>query len=148
MSECIPNTNMTYFEMCQARTWAMYILNNHLEPPFGIKLVLDVTNIDETSRWFLINDIPQYSGCVKLIEWDGILKDNTIEFTTSEYCENPLTLHIRSFTSSVFTSSLYFSLYNMTTGAIFAPVCLIIWDRKYPEVINQGYAPGRCPDHV
>jgi len=133
---------MTYFEMCHARTWAMYILKSHVDT----RLVLNVTDVDKTSRWFLTNDIPQKYGLVNLDTWFGVQKENTIEYTNGD---NPTcTLHIRAFTDSAFPNSLYTSLYNMTTRARFAPLCLVIWHRAHPEVTNQGYAPGRCPDYI
>ena len=142
MSECISNTNLTHFEICQARTWAMYVLKSNV----NTRLILDVTDRHKTSIWFLAHDIPQEHGGVKLGPWYGICKENVIEYMNGDNATD--TLHIRAFTVSSFPSSLYISLYNTTTNARFAPMCLIIWDRAHPEVTNQGYAPGRCPDHV
>lgn len=130
--------DLTFFELSAARTWAMYVLNSQHTP---VKLVLDVTGVNKTSRWFLLNDIPQTSGGIKLVSWHGVEKENVIEYKNSD--DDPTTtFHIRSFTSS---RSLNVSLYDITTGSRFAPLCLVIWDRKYPEVTNQGYAEGRCP---
>jgi len=133
---------MTYFEMCHARTWAMYILKSHVDT----RLVLNVTDVDKTSRWFLTNDIPQKYGLVNLDPWFGQQKENTIEYTNGDTPTS--TLHILAFTHSAFPSSLYISLYNMTTGARFAPLCLVIWNRARPDFTNQGHAQGRCPEYI
>lgn len=138
MSEYIPNKNLTYFEICQARTWAMYALRFTI----NTRLILDVSDIDKTSIWFLTNEIPQEHGGVKLGSWFGIFNENTIEYMNSDNASD--TLHIRVFTDP---SSLYISLYDTTTNVRFAPQCLIIWNRIRPEITNQGYAPGRCPDN-
>ena len=141
MEYCTPCNDLTFFELCAARNWAMYVLKSHV----NVKLVLDVTNTNKTSRWFLLNDIPQIASGVKLDYWHGVQKENEIEYTNTNNDSTSTTLHIRSFISSRFPS-LYVSLYDMDTGIRFAPLCLIIWERNHPEVSNQGYAEGRCPN--
>lgn len=64
---------MNYFEMCQARTWAMYTLNSWK----NIEILLDASGINESSKWFLVQDIPQYNGGVKLADWHGSQKDKS-----------------------------------------------------------------------
>ena len=130
---------LTYFEMCQARTWAMYVLNSRTD----VKLILDVKDIDDTSLWFLVRDIPQFHGGVKLANWHGTCQGNTVEFTNSDVVKT--TFEIRAFTEK---NSVFISLYDVVKGLRFAPVCLVIYDRKSPEIANQGYAPGRCPEEI
>jgi hypothetical protein len=142
IEDCVPCNDLTFFELSAARTWAMYVLNSHA----NVKLVLDVTGANKTSRWFLANDIPQTSGGITLVPWRAVQNEHTIEYTNSEN-DHVTTWHIRSFTSSRFPS-LYVSLYDIITGARFAPLCLIIWERNHPDVSNQGYADGRCPEFV
>lgn len=127
---------MNYFEMRQARTWAMYTLNN-LE---NIEIILDANNINDSEKWFLMHDIPQRDGGVTLAEWRGSQETNgMISFVNGDKIEK--SLHIFNFTND---TSLYASMYD-TNGNMFIPMCLIIWDRKRPHVTNEGYAPGRCP---
>lgn len=137
-SDYIPCNNLTYFEMCQARNWAMYVMNNT-----NVKLVLDVTNVDKTSKWFLLTTIPQEYGDIKLVHWIGIQKEKSLEYTNHD--TTLTTLHIRFFTLSMFPLSLYVGLYDMSTMTRWGETCLIIWDRSHPEVTNSGYAEGRCP---
>ena len=129
--------------MREARNWAMYVL--HLSRDLGLKLVLDTTDVDENVRTQLSEDIPQTDGGVQLAPWRGVCKESSIEFVTGD--GDSKTLHIRSFTTSWRASSLYVSLYD-TTGARFAPLCLVIWNRAKPHVNNQGCALGRCPDSI
>jgi hypothetical protein len=120
----------------------MYTLNSWK----NIEIVLDASGIDESSKWFLVQDIPQYNGGVKLVDWHGLEKNNSVvSFVNGDKIEK--TLHIRYFTNELFPSSLYVSLYD-DSGKIFAPSCLIIWNRKRPHVTNHGYAPGRCPEFL
>ena len=125
--------------MCSAIRWAMYVMNSISD----VKLVLDVTNVDKTSRWFLAHNIPQAYANTNLVKWFGIQNENSIEYTNGDGSNT--TFLIRAFNCSTFPFSLYVSLYNMSTKARFAPMCLIIWDREHPEFTNQGYAEGRCP---
>jgi hypothetical protein len=149
-NEPIPCNDLTYFEMCSGLRWAMYVMNAFP----NVKLVLDVTGVDKSARWFLANNIPQAYADTNLVKWFAVQKENTIECTieyTIEYTNGDTSdtaFYIRSFTCSTFPSSLYVSLYDMSTNSRFAPMCLIIWDRKHPEVTNPGYAEGRCPQHI
>ena len=47
-----------YFELYQARTWALYALHYHNEQ--NIHLHLNVKNVDQKCIWFL-KDIPKYA---------------------------------------------------------------------------------------
>ena len=152
-TEMVPCDNLTYFEMCSALRWALDGLNN--SP--GVKIVLDVTGLDETSRWFLANHIPQPYTCTKLVRWIGTYKTNEerniIEYTNGndgdDNNENEkMTFLIRAFTDTACPSSVCVTLYNISTHVRFAPLCLVIWDRRHPEVTNQGYAEGRCPNSI
>lgn len=129
--------DLTFFELCAARNWAMYVLNSCA----NVKLVLDVTNMDKTSTWFLAKDIPHNNG-----SWKGVQNKQTIEYTNRK--EDPVTTYyICAFVSQRFPS-LYVSLYDITTGCRFSSLCLIIWERNHPEVSNQGNADGRCPPTI
>jgi hypothetical protein len=119
-----------YFEMCQARAWGMLTMNS---TP-NVKLVLNVEGVDETSKWFLTNDIVGS-------KWRGILKGKTIEFVNSE--KPTTTWHFRFFTSTP-AISMFISLYG-NNGVQFAPLCLAIWNRMYPMVANNCSSEGRCP---
>ena len=143
-AEPIPCNSLTYFEMCSALRWALCVMNSIPD----MKLVLDVTSVDKTSRWFLAHNIPQAYADTKLVEWLAVQNEHAIEYTNGDGCTQT-TFLIRAFTCA-FTchNSLYVSLYNMSTNSRFAPMCLIIWDRDHPEVTNQGYAEGRCPQNV
>ena len=104
--------------MCQARTWAMYTLNSWE----NVEIVLDAGDIDESSKWFLTQDIPQYNGGVKLAYWRGSRKDKgLVSFVNGDKIDK--TLYVWHFTDDSFPSSLYVSMYD-TTGKIFAPTCL------------------------
>lgn len=138
-TEYIPCNDLTYFEMSSALRWAMYTMNSFSD----VKLVLDVTSVDKTSRWFLENNIPQAYANTKLVKWFGIQKENSIEYTNGKGINTIIVIH--AFTYSRFPFEMYVSLYDMSTSTRFAPMCLIVWDRKHPEVTNQGYAEGRCP---
>lgn len=130
---------LTYFELYQARLWAIHTLNSHA----NMKFILDVNDVDESSKWFLSEDSRQ---CNNSVYWYSFRNRNKIEFSNSN---NPTTtLHIMSFTNDIFLSSLYISLYNMTTGTRFETSCLIIWDRAHPHLTNIGYADGRCPEYI
>jgi len=145
-TEAIPCNDLTYFEMCSGLRWAMYVMNAHP----NVKLVLDVTGVDTTTRWFLANHIPQAYADTNFVKWFAVQKENTIEYTNGDGCTqgDNTTFSIQAFTCSTFPSSLYISLYDMNTNSRFAPMCLIIWDRKHPEVTNPGYAEGRCPNSI
>jgi hypothetical protein len=52
----------------------MYTLNSWK----NIEIVLDASGIDESSKWFLVQDIPQYNGGVKLVDWHGLEKNNSV----------------------------------------------------------------------
>jgi hypothetical protein len=140
--EAIPCNELNYFELCKACTWAMCATNSFE----NVKLVLDVTSVKHTFSWFLVNNIPRAYFDTKLVEWLGVQKENSIEYTNSNTTDT--TFIIRAFKSSTFPSSLYVSLYNMSTNIRFAPMCLIIWDREHPECTNQGYAEDRCPNSI
>lgn len=134
--------NLTYFELCSALRWALYVINSIP----NVKVVLDVTSVDKTTRWFLAHNIPQAYADTKLVEWFAVQNEHSIEYTNSDNANT--TFLIQVFTSITFPSSSYVSLYNMSTNARFAPMCLIIWDREHPEITNQGYAEGRCPQNI
>lgn len=145
-TDLIPCGNLTYFEMCSALRWALDGMNNSPD----VKIVLDVTSVDDTSRWFLANHIPQPYAGTKFVRWIGTYKQNEqiIEYTNgNENEDEKMTFIIRAFTDTAFPRTVCVTLYNMD-GVRFAPMCIVIWDRKYPEVTNQGYAEGRCPKSI
>ena len=144
--------NLSYFELSQARTWAMYSL--HLIPRSRFVIDLPVESVESvesvdaaasSSSWFLVHDIPQYHGGVKLADWTGKRNSHGTQlvFTRDDVGDDvDACLYVRAFRRY---NSLYVGLYK-ENGAIFAPVCLVIWNRDAPEVTNQGYSGGRCPD--
>ena len=121
--------NLSYFELCQARKWAMELLKTH-----NVRIRLDVSNVNQSSRWFIMNEISE--------SWHGRVQDDYIEFYKEE--TDHTNVYIRTFEQD---KSLFFGLYD-TNGLRLCPICLVIYNRKYPEVSNQGYAPGRCPDSM
>ena len=141
---------LTFFELCQARSWAMSVLNSFVD----VRIVLDASDVDKTGRWFLVQDIPQRHGGVQLSNWDAMQQkeeEHLLEFSNRKRMNlnfNCTTVHIRAFVQT-FTesSSMYVGLYD-ETGARFIDACLVVWNRTHPEVTNQGYAPGRCPDRI
>lgn len=137
---------LSFFELSQARTWAMGVLN--MQP--NVRVLLDVSGVDSAGRWFLERDLPRSSGSVGLARWNAARNGSVIEFSNRESSEvECTTVHLRAFVETLAssTSSLYFGLYD-TSGERYIPACLVLWDRKHPEVTNQGFAPGRCPDWV
>lgn len=136
---------LTYFELSQARTWAMCALN---ATP-NMSVLLDVSEVDGASRWFLERDLPRSSGGVELARWSAVHNDSLIEFSNRESSEiECTTVHLRAFVETfAMSSSLYFGLYD-GSGARFVDACLVVWDREHPEVSNQGRAPGRCPERI
>ena len=57
-TEPIPCNNLTYFELCSAVRWALYAMNSIS----NVKVVLDVTSVDKTARWFLAHILKQMNS--------------------------------------------------------------------------------------
>ena len=124
-----------YFELYQARTWALYALNYHNEQ--NIHIHLHIKDVDQTCLWFL-KDIPQYA----VQKWYSKHDGDYIIFDRDYKSEDIIKIFIHLFTDN---NSVYVGLYD-EFGKLWNDICLIIWDKNHPEVTNPGYASGRCPD--
>lgn len=131
----------SYFELCQARTWALCTLNNYTD---NIHVHLSLKDVDPVSIWFL-RQVPQYSGSILLRQWRVINDDKDMVYSNEIGNSNAnvcMHLYIKLFVDS---NSLYVGLYDKD-GNRWCDACLVIWLRNRPHVTNPGYAPGRCPD--
>ncbi len=121
---------LTFFEMSQARTWAMGVLN--MQP--NMRVLLDVSGVDSTGRWFLERDLPRSSGGVELARWKAERDGSLIEFSNRESSEAECTtVHLRAFAETLATSStssLYFGLYTASGASII--------HRRLPRRVGQG----------
>lgn len=129
----------SFFELSQSRTWALFALNK-LD---NIKVYLNVKDVDKTSRWFL-QEIPKCYGSISLKDWVSKEEEDYIVFYKSKGKESE-SLYINLFEDKQDKDRLYTGLYY-EYGTRWADVCLVIWNRKHPEVTDQGVAVGRCPE--
>jgi hypothetical protein len=132
-----------YFELNEAKTWAMYTLYNNTE---NIHLYLDVTNVDETAKWFL-KFTPQYSGSSPIQKWFDNQYGNYMVFSRDNSTENIKNIYIHLFEDDKFVNSIYAGLYD-EFGKRWCDKCLVMWNKNKPEINNPGYADGRCPSFI
>lgn len=139
--ETLTTTSMNmFFELCQARSWALYTLNSH-----NFNVYLDITNVSDPSwEWFL-REVPQTNGSIRLNEWKAKRDSHYIVYSkqSNVTCtEKDAYLHV--FQCDLSHTTKYVGVYDKD-GIRLCDLCLIIWDIRKPHVTNQGFADGRCP---
>lgn len=139
-------TSSSFFELYQARLWSLYALNSH----HNVKRYLDISDIiDPSWEWFL-KDIPQYNGSKKLDEWKAKRESGYLVYSKEvpTFNHTPTTsdeVYIRIIQCPQQKKTKYVGPYDKN-GKRWCDLCLVIWNTDRPDVTNQGFAPGRCPD--
>jgi hypothetical protein len=130
-----------FFKYKQALMWAMSVLENSNKKLKKLKkLVLNVKDLDATSRWFLYDN--HYAPLTSRV-WEVSERGDELFFATGFYdFKEPIYIHLFDIAGST-----YVGLYDSTGKRCF-DICLIIWNNLKMEIANQGYAPGRCPESI
>lgn len=129
----------SFFELCQARTWALYTLKGH-----DVRIYLDISHVtDPAWEWFL-TEIPQQSGCTRIEEWNTKKEGKYLTYSKDLSTDNA-EVYIHIFECPTSKKTKYVGLYNKD-GKRHCDICLVIWNTDHPHVTNPGFAPGRCPD--
>lgn len=134
-------------ELIQIRSWALFVLN-HSD---NFMVYLNINNIDRKSDLRFLQKSTKYSPSFGYIRngWSSKQEGNYIVFYKNNNNNKELkSIYIHLFEDKENNNDrLYAGLYD-EYGKRYLDFCLVIWNRKYPDITNTGYAIGRCPDYL
>lgn len=142
----------SFLEWYQARTWALCTVQRPDRPdrpdapPATVRLHIALKDLADPAWVWFLREIPRAWGTDRLEDWFTWADDEHLIYSNALSRERPerlVRLHLHLFDGE--HNNAYAGLYD-EEGKRWGDACLVIWDKKRPDLSNKGYAPGRCPD--